>query len=265
MKSQRRHALKTGVGLAAYALLASAGLVRLGSAQAAPGRAAFDARALDAALAALGAGRPSPSADIELNVPDLNENGAVVRLGIVSRLPKTEQFMVLIEKNPNPLAALFTLPEGTAAELQTEVKVSESSDIQLVAKTEGRFVALRRSVKVTIGGCAADDGSQTAKVGPSRLRATHKDGITDVRVRMQHPMETGRRKTAAGALIPAHYITECSATHNGRVVLSAQFGPSVSANPYLAFKFAGGAKGDRLRLSWTDSKGETRSDEVDIA
>lgn len=266
MKYQRRQALKAGAGLAAHALLATVGMIRPVSALAAQGRAAFEARSVDAALAALGAAKPPFSTDIELNVPELNENGAVVRLGIVSRLAKTDQIIVMIDKNPNPLAAQFMIPDGTFADLQTEVKISDSSDVHVLAKAEGRFLATRKNVKVTIGGCAADDGSaQAAKTGASRIRATVKEGIADVRVRMLHPMETGQRKTASGTLIPAHYITEFTATQNGRVVLSAQFGPSISANPYLAFKFRGGAKGDRLRVSWTDTKGETRTDEAEIA
>ena len=264
MNHQRREMLRAAGGLGLFALLVTAGLLGPELAQAAQSRAGFEARTLDAALAALGAGKPTTSADIELNVPDLNENGAVVRLGIVSRLPDTEQIAILIDRNPNLLAAVFSLPGGTFADLQTEVKMAESSDIHVLAKANGRFHAMRKGVKVTIGGCAGDDGTGAAKISPSRIRATVKDGITDVRVRMFHPMETGQRKTADGVAVPAHYITEFTATHNGRVVLSAQFGPSVSANPYLAFRFRGGATGDRLRVSWTDSKGESRSDEATI-
>lgn len=100
---------------------------------------------------------------------------------------------------------------------------------------------------------------------PMRIRATVKDGVTEVRLLMSHIMENGQRKDAAGATIPAHFITEVSARHNDRLVLAAQFGPSVSANPYLAFRFNGGAKGDRLVVSWVDNRGDTRSDEVQIA
>ncbi|ATE60743.1 thiosulfate oxidation carrier complex protein SoxZ [Thauera sinica] len=100
---------------------------------------------------------------------------------------------------------------------------------------------------------------------PTRIRATVKDGITEVRARMSHAMETGQRKTAAGGLVPAHFITDLTVHHGDRVVLSAQFGPSVSANPYLAFKFRGGAAGERVRVSWIDNKGESRSDEAEIA
>ena len=100
---------------------------------------------------------------------------------------------------------------------------------------------------------------------PMRIRAAAKDGVTEVRVLMAHVMETGQRKDASGALIPAHFITELSAKHNDKLVLSAQFGPSVSTHPYLAFKFNGGAKGDKLAVTWVDNKGDTRSDEVQIA
>ena len=100
---------------------------------------------------------------------------------------------------------------------------------------------------------------------PMRIRAAAKDGVTEVRVLMAHVMETGQRKDSSGALIPAHFITELSARHNDKLVLSAQFGPSVSTIPYLAFKFNGGAKGDKLAVTWVDNKGDTRSDEVQIA
>lgn len=100
---------------------------------------------------------------------------------------------------------------------------------------------------------------------PMRIRALAKDGVTEVRVLISHVMETGQRKDSAGALIPAHFITELTAKHNDRLVLSAEFGPSVSTNPYVAFKFNGGSKGDKLVVTWVDNKGESRSDEVQIA
>lgn len=100
---------------------------------------------------------------------------------------------------------------------------------------------------------------------PMRIRALAKDGVTEVRVLISHVMETGQRKDSAGALIPAHFITELTAKHNDRLVLSAEFGPSVSTNPYVAFKFNGGSKGDKLSVTWLDNKGESRSDEVQIA
>lgn len=99
---------------------------------------------------------------------------------------------------------------------------------------------------------------------PMRMRAAVQDGVTEVRVLMSHPMETGYRRDASGAPIAAHFITDFTATHNGRVVLSAQFGPAVSADPYLAFRFKGGASGDTVVLSWIDNRGEQQRDEVQI-
>ena len=97
---------------------------------------------------------------------------------------------------------------------------------------------------------------------PMRIRAALAGDETTVRVLMSHPMEPGTRKDAAGALIPAHFIKDLEATHNGKSVLKAMFSGSVSQNPFLSFKFKGGAKGDKLSVSWTDSKGDKRTDEV---
>ena len=97
-----------------------------------------------------------------------------------------------------------------------------------------------------------------------KIRAQNQGEITDIRVLMQHPMETGQRKDANGALIPAHHITDLSVTHNGRVVLTAQFGTAISRNPFLQLRFKGGARGDKVDLHWTDNRGMRRSDETVI-
>ncbi|MDD2883525.1 MAG: thiosulfate oxidation carrier complex protein SoxZ [Dechloromonas sp.] len=99
---------------------------------------------------------------------------------------------------------------------------------------------------------------------PMKIRASAKDGVTEVKVLISHDMETGQRKDANGAVIPALFITEMSATHNGKTVLSGEFGTAISKNPYLAFKFKGGAAGDKVAVSWKDNKGDSRTDEVAI-
>jgi sulfur-oxidizing protein SoxZ len=101
---------------------------------------------------------------------------------------------------------------------------------------------------------------------PMRIRAQLKDGgVTEVRVLMAHIMETGQRKDASGATVPAHHIQTVTATHNGKTVLSAQFGPAVSQNPVMNFSFKGGAKGDKVVVTWTDNKGDKRTDEAAIS
>ena len=100
---------------------------------------------------------------------------------------------------------------------------------------------------------------------PMRLRAQVKDGLTDVRVLMSHPMETGLRKDTAGKIIPALYINDVKATSGGKTVLTAKWGQAISQNPYLQFRFKGAKAGDKVVVSWTDNTGDTRTDEVAIA
>ena len=100
---------------------------------------------------------------------------------------------------------------------------------------------------------------------PMKIRATAAGDSTEVKVLMNHEMETGQRKDAQGKTVPAWFIQTVSATWNGKTVLSAQWGPAVSKNPFLAFKFKGGAKGDKVQITWVDSKGDKRTDEATIA
>ena len=99
---------------------------------------------------------------------------------------------------------------------------------------------------------------------PMRIRAVAKDGGVNVKILMSHEMETGQRKDGAGKPIPAHFIQHVSATWQGKVVLSAQWGTAVSKNPFLEFSFKGGQKGERIQVTWTDNKGDKRTDEATI-
>jgi sulfur-oxidizing protein SoxZ len=99
---------------------------------------------------------------------------------------------------------------------------------------------------------------------PMRIRTSSRDGMVNVKVLMAHEMETGQRKDASGKLVPAHFIRHVTATYQGKVVLSAQWGPAVAKNPYLEFSFKGGQKGDKIVVTWEDNKGEKRTDEATI-
>lgn len=100
---------------------------------------------------------------------------------------------------------------------------------------------------------------------PTRIRAQALGEKTTVRVLMCHEMETGQRKEASGRLIGSWYIQEVIVVHNGKTVLAAEFGPSVSKNPYLQFVIKGAKAGEKISLSWKDNRGETRADEATIA
>ena len=101
--------------------------------------------------------------------------------------------------------------------------------------------------------------------GPMKMRATLAGGYTDVRVLMTHAMETGQRKDADGKLVPMHFIQNLTVKVNGRAVVEAQTSQAVSRNPVFSFRIKGGAKGDKIEISWLDNKGETNSTEAAIA
>jgi len=95
-----------------------------------------------------------------------------------------------------------------------------------------------------------------------RIRAQVAGDKATVRVLMSHEMESGQRKDSAGKLVPAWFINEVSASHNGKVVMTAEWGPAVSKNPFLQFVVKGAKAGDKIAVTWKDSKGETRTDEA---
>ena len=99
---------------------------------------------------------------------------------------------------------------------------------------------------------------------PMRIRAQAAADKTTVRVLMSHEMETGQRKDTAGKTIPAWFIQEVSAMHNGKTVLTAQWGPSVAKNPFLQFTVKGAKAGDKITVNWLDNRGDKRSDEATV-
>jgi len=158
MNRLRRTVLKQGGGTTLLALVAAAGWLRPGTslAQAAApwNKAAFDTHSMAETMQALGGGEPVQSKDIVFfQTPDIAENGAVVPVGITSNVPKTESIAILIEKNPNMLAAVFDIPAGTDPTVTTRVKMGQSSNIFALVKADGKYYVAAKDVKVTLGGC----------------------------------------------------------------------------------------------------------------
>ena len=100
---------------------------------------------------------------------------------------------------------------------------------------------------------------------PMRIRAQAAGDKATVRVLMSHEMESGQRKDDAGKLIPAWYIQQVTAQLNGKTVLTAQWGPAVSKNPFLQFTIKGAKAGDKIAISWLDNRGGRRSDEAVVS
>lgn len=153
MNNQRRNVLKAGSGAALMSLLAAAGIITPGMALADWNKTAFDAKSMADTLKALGAASPAESKDVQVTGPDIAENGAVVPVGVASTLPNITMVAILVEKNPNALAASFILPEGTEANVQTRIKMGQTSNIYALVKSDGKFFMATKEIKVTLGGC----------------------------------------------------------------------------------------------------------------
>ena len=155
MDRGRRAALKRGGDISLVALLAAAGWLRPEIARAqAWNKAAFDTHSMTETMQALGGSEPAQSKDIVFfQTPDIAENGAVVPVGITSNIPRTESIAILIEKNPNMLAAVFDIPPGTEPSVTTRVKMGQSSNIYALVKADGKYYVAAKDVKVTLGGC----------------------------------------------------------------------------------------------------------------
>jgi sulfur-oxidizing protein SoxY len=147
----RRETLKHSAVVAG--LLASTGLFPQ-FAHAAFNKAAFDAKSVQDVLKALGPGALAESKDVTITGPDIAENGAVVPLGATTTLPNVKQLLILVEKNPSVLVAMFHMTDSIDATVSTRAKMGQSSDVYAVAITaDGKALFAKKEVKVTLGGC----------------------------------------------------------------------------------------------------------------
>lgn len=153
MNENRREFVKiSGV----LGLMAASGLITMEEAQAqqqAWNKAAFEAKSLGDVVKALGGAAPAQSGDIAINAPDIAENGAVVPVAVTSKIPNTQGIYVLVEKNPNALAAGFSIPAGTEPTVSTRIKMGQTSNVHAVVKADNKFFVTTKEIKVTLGGC----------------------------------------------------------------------------------------------------------------
>jgi sulfur-oxidizing protein SoxY len=135
------------------ALLATAGLLPQ-VAHAAYNTAAFEAKTMADLVKLLGGSAPTESKDVTVTAPDIAENGAVVPVGVSSALPGVKRMLVLVEKNPSVLSAMFDVSDAIDASFSTRVKMGQSSNVYAVAMMgDGKVLFAQKEVKVTLGGC----------------------------------------------------------------------------------------------------------------
>jgi sulfur-oxidizing protein SoxY len=153
MDRNRREFIRAGGVLG---LMVAAGLLTAEQAQAqqaAWNKAAFDTKSVDDTVKALGGAASAQSGDIAITAPDIAENGAVVPVGVTSKIPNTQAIYILVEKNPNTLAAGFSIPAGTDPNIATRIKMGQTSNVYAVVKADNKFYTASKEVKVTLGGC----------------------------------------------------------------------------------------------------------------
>ena len=149
--NSRREMLARSAAVAAA--LASVGLLPR-AAQAAWNQAAFDTKTLADVVKALGGAAPVESKDVTLTGPDIAENGAVVPVVCASSLPGVKRLVLLVEKNPSILAAVFDVSDAIDANFSTRVKMGQSSNVYAVAMmADGKVLFAQKEIKVTLGGC----------------------------------------------------------------------------------------------------------------
>ena len=150
-----RRTLLKGAGASGVLLAALAtGMLKPRAAQAADwNKSGFEAREMAAALRAIDAASAAESRDLQLKVPEIAENGALVPLKVVSNIPNTTTLAVLVEQNPFPLSATFDFANGALPEIALRLKLAQTTTVKVIAKADGKTYSTQREVKVTTGGC----------------------------------------------------------------------------------------------------------------
>jgi len=152
MTQTRREMLQRSAAVAG--MLASLGLLPQLAHANTWNKAAFDAKNMADLMKTLGTSAPAESKDVTITGPDIAENGAVVPVGCSTTLAGAKKLMILVEKNPNMLCALFDVTEGVDPNFSTRVKMGQSSDVYAVAvMADNKVLFAKKEIKVTLGGC----------------------------------------------------------------------------------------------------------------
>lgn len=99
----------------------------------------------------------------------------------------------------------------------------------------------------------------------TKIKTRPKDGATEILVLVNHPMETGNRVDAkTKEKIPAHFIQKLTVEVNGKPVAVADLGVAISKDPLIGIAVKGAKAGDKVKVNWSDNKGETGTAEAAV-
>jgi sulfur-oxidizing protein SoxY len=154
MSMNRRDVIKAGGGAAVYSALASMGFFAANPAMASVWKKEwFETKTIADTLKAMGVSAAPNSGDISITSPDIAENGAVVPVGVTSKLGKTQMAAVMVEKNPSMMAGFYEFTADAVPDVSMRVKMGQSSDVYALVKADGKFYMAKKEIKVTLGGC----------------------------------------------------------------------------------------------------------------
>lgn len=151
MNQARRHILRGTLATATLSVAVAAGILRPGKAYAYYDRDS----SLMQALRALQASNPAATGAIRLKVPEIAENGASVFISFACDLPEVDTLAVFVDRNPQPLIAAFQIAPEVVPEMSMRIKVAQTANVWLVARSAGKFYKAAKRVTVTVGGCGA--------------------------------------------------------------------------------------------------------------
>jgi sulfur-oxidizing protein SoxY len=151
--ADRRAALRAGGGLGLLGALTALGLLPPSAVRAEWTRAGFDAKSVAQALSDAGLGGGVNAEQIQLEAPEIAENGAVVPIRVFTSLAGVDRIAILVEKNPTILSSVFELPDGTEPSIVTRVKMAETCRLIAAVRSDAKVYLASKEVKVTLGGC----------------------------------------------------------------------------------------------------------------
>ncbi len=154
MNPLRRTFIKFSSSASALAAVAAIGLSKATQAAAAAwNKSGFESKAVADAVKSLHASSATDSRDIVITAPDIAENGAVVPIEVVSRIPHTQSISIIAEKNPFPLAATMDFANNAEPYAYVRIKMGQTSNVRAIVRADGKFYTAIKEVKITVGGC----------------------------------------------------------------------------------------------------------------
>ncbi len=148
MNQARRNILRGTVSTTVLSVAVAAGIMRPRQAE-----AAVTTGGVTEILQALQANNPTPSSAIQIHAPDIAENGASVFIDFQCALPDVDSLVVFVDRNPQPLIAAFQIAPEVVPALQMRIKIAQTANVWVIARSAGRFYRAAKPVKVTVGGC----------------------------------------------------------------------------------------------------------------